>query len=223
MANGGVHQYARIATHLRGRREVLALPLLGYELGESLPATGADAIGAVVHGALDAADGEPFVLLGHSAGGLLAYCAAAALRDNDASLRGVVMLDTFFTSGGRQPAAGAASDAQPADDLVLPALFDAVFRTEKNFGGFNSARLSAMAHWLTLWPEIEIGQVDVPVLFVQCTEPLDGVPSESDGWRSTPVDSSHTVRPLAANHFSMLEDHAEDTARLVEEWLVAGG
>jgi hypothetical protein len=42
---------------------------------------------------------------------------------------------------------------------------------------------------------------------------------DSTAWRSTPVDPAHTLRTLAANHFSMLEDKATDTVRLVEDWL----
>jgi acyl transferase domain-containing protein/thioesterase domain-containing protein len=219
MVNGGVHQYARIAGHLRGSRDVSALPLAGFELGESLPATGKDALGSVVQGILEASEGQPFVLLGHSAGGMLAYAAASALCGTDAPLCGVAMLDTFYTKAFYTKAGQPEQDAEVPPDDLLPTLFESVFQTESYFGGFHSARLSALAHWYHLWPDIEIGAVDVPVLFVQCTEPIDGMAKDSGDWRSTPVDSAHTLRPLAANHFSMLEDKAGDTVRLVESWL----
>jgi polyene macrolide polyketide synthase len=228
-ANGGVHQYARIAGHFRGSREVAALPLAGYELGESLPATAKDALGSVVQGILEASGGQPFVLLGHSAGGLLAYAAATALCGTDVPLRGVVMLDTFYTKPAESKPAGSKSaesksvESEPTGELpwdrLLSGLFESVFQTEAYFGGFHSARLSALAHWYHIWPDIEIGAVDVPVLFVQCTEPFEGMAPESDDWRSTPVDPAHTLRTLAANHFSILEDKAADTAELVKNWL----
>jgi acyl transferase domain-containing protein len=214
MVNGGAHQYARIAGHFRGSRPVSALPLAGYELGESLPATGRDALGSVIHSVVEASAGQPFVLLGHSAGGLLAYAAATALSGTDSPLRGVVMLDTFYTQQTQAP-----EDSEVGRDGLLPGLFESVFRNEAEFGGFHSARLSAFVHWFHMWPGIEIGKVDVPVLFVQCTEPFDGMASDSAAWRSTPVDPAHTLRTLAANHFSMLEDKATDTARLIESWL----
>jgi polyene macrolide polyketide synthase len=56
-ATGGVHQYARIAAHFRGDREVCALPLMGFAPGESLPATPDAATGVVAHSVMQAAAG----------------------------------------------------------------------------------------------------------------------------------------------------------------------
>ncbi|WP_223274058.1 alpha/beta fold hydrolase, partial [Nocardia cerradoensis] len=73
MATGGPQQYARIAAQLRTGRDVLALPLIGFDAGEPLPTTPAAALEATAGSVLAAAQGEPFVLVGHSSGGLLAY------------------------------------------------------------------------------------------------------------------------------------------------------
>ncbi|GAA1021007.1 hypothetical protein Aple_058380 [Acrocarpospora pleiomorpha] len=203
---GGVHQYARFAAHFRGERHVSALPLLGYALGEGLPATRDIALGSIAESIAQASEGEPFVLVGHSAGGVLAYGAASLLEKSGISPEGVVMLDSFHSPAG--------GDSQLLSEQVLQYLL----QMEAVFGEFNSARLSAMAHWSAIMHDIELADVNAPVLFVQCTEPFSDVEPESDYWRATPFDPSHAVRTIEANHFSMLAEKAEDTARLIDGW-----
>ncbi|MEU3170038.1 beta-ketoacyl synthase N-terminal-like domain-containing protein [Streptosporangium sp. NPDC006930] len=204
---GGVHQYARFAAHFRGERHVSALPLLGYALGEGLPATIDVALGSIAESIVQASEGEPFVLVGHSAGGILAYGAAGVLEKSGISPEAVVMMDSFHPRAG--------GDSQMLSEQVL----QYIMQMETVFGGFNTARLSAMGHWSAITHGIELADVRAPVLFVQCTEPFSEVEPESDYWRATPFDPSHTVRTIEANHFSMLAEKAEDTARLVDGWL----
>ncbi|WP_308169538.1 type I polyketide synthase [Acrocarpospora catenulata] len=203
---GGVHQYARFAAHFRGERRVSALPLLGYALGEGLPATMDIALGSIAESVAQASEGEPFVLVGHSAGGVLAYGAASLLEKSGIPPAGVVMLDSFHSPAG--------GDSQLLSEQVLQYLL----QMETVFGEFNSARLSAMAHWSAIMHDIELANVNAPVLFVQCTEPFSDVEPESDYWRATPFDPSHAVRTIEANHFSMLAEKAADTARLIDGW-----
>ncbi|GAA0988636.1 hypothetical protein GCM10009555_070750 [Acrocarpospora macrocephala] len=203
---GGVHQYARFAAHFRGERHVSALPLLGYAVGEGLPATMDIALGSIAESIAQASAGEPFVLVGHSAGGILAYGAASVLEKSGISPAGVVMLDSFHSPAG--------GDSQ----LLSEQMLQYILQMETVFGEFNSARLSAMAHWAAIMHDVELADVSAPVLFVQCTEPFADVEPESDYWRATPFDPSHAVRTIDANHFSMLADKAEDTARLIDGW-----
>jgi len=203
---GGVHQYARFAAHFRGERHVSALPLLGYASGEGLPATIDIALGSIAESVVRASEGEPFVLVGHSAGGILAYGAAGVLEKSGISPEGVVMMDSFHPRAG--------GDSQTLSEQVL----QYILQMETVFGEFNTARLSAMGHWSAVMHDIEPAEVRAPVLFVQCTEPFSDVDPESDYWRATPFDPSHAVRTIEANHFSMLAEKAEDTARLVDGW-----
>jgi hypothetical protein len=44
------------------------------------------------------------------------------------------------------------------------------------------------------------------------------VPADAE-WQTAWESSRTTVLDSAGNHFSIMEDHAEETARVVEEWL----
>jgi len=205
MATGGVHQYARLAAPFRGVRPVAAVPLTGFGAGEPLPATAGAAVEAVAAAALEAAGGEPFVLLGYSSGGTLAYATALHLRD-DPRIRGVVMLDTFAVHGG-------AADAIPFNGLAL-----GMFQRSSSFGGFDVARWSAMGGWAEVVPHLAVDDTDLPVLFVQCTEPFPS-PGSDQRWLTRPLHPGHDLRPVPANHFTMIEEEADQTAALIEAWL----
>jgi thioesterase domain-containing protein len=203
---GGVHQYARFAAHFRGKRDVSALALLGYAAGEALPATIDIALQSIADGVERAAEGEPFVLVGHSAGGVLAYGVAGVLEKSGITPEGVVMLDSFPSRPG------------DASEMLSEQVLQYIMRMETAFGGFDGARLSAMVHWSAIMQDLPPADVTAPVLFVQCTQPFSEVAPESDYWRATPFDPAHAVRTVEADHFSMLAEKAEDTARLIDDW-----
>ncbi|MEH0845492.1 SDR family NAD(P)-dependent oxidoreductase [Micromonospora sp. CPCC 205711] len=209
IATGGVHQYARVASSLTARRHVAAVPLPGFALGEALPASPPAAVAVLADAVLAAAEGEPFVLLGYSSGGVIAYAVAAHLE----AVRGIrpaglVQLDSFKPG---QDAKGG-----PLDDLILGLL-----EKESAFGRFDSARLSGMSAYGGMLEEFSRARTTVPVLFVQCLESfLPHVGADDDGsWRAQPWDAGHLVRGVAADHFTMVEEEAGVTARVVEEWL----
>ncbi|MEV5975351.1 phosphopantetheine-binding protein, partial [Streptomyces sp. NPDC051921] len=210
MVTGGPYQLARLASHFRGTRTVMGLPLPGFATGESLPATTDAAIEALAASAVEAAEGEPFALVGYSAGGILARVTARHLEDvHGIEPAGLVMLDSYRaeTEPGEQD-----------EELVL-----AMLSKEAAFGGFDVARLSTMGRFVELVPRLDPGEVKAPVLFVQCTElfsPDGDVPAEPGDWQAQPWGDA-TVRTVAASHFSMLEEKAELTARVIEEWLGA--
>nr|WP_221466939.1 type I polyketide synthase [Streptosporangium album] len=203
----GVHQYARLAARFRGVRHVSAVPLLGYAPGESLPATGDTALAILTESILRAAAGEPYVLVGHSAGGNLAHDAAGVLQHAENPPVALVMMDSF---DARTVGDSHALTGQVMAQLLL---------TEAALGDFTSNELSAMAHWHAIASGLKAGDMTVPVLFMQCTEPFAPAEPGADYWRSTPFDPSHAVRTVAANHFSMLTDQVGETARIIEDWL----
>jgi acyl transferase domain-containing protein/NADP-dependent 3-hydroxy acid dehydrogenase YdfG/acyl carrier protein len=206
MATGGPHQHARLVTSWRGVRTVTAIPLLGFGAEEPLPSTAEAAVAVVAESVLAAAGGEPFVLLGYSSGGSLAYSVAGHLEQAGARPAGVVMLDSFSVRGD-----GA---GLPLDELAK-----GVLAKESSYGRFDSARLSGMGRWFDLVPLLAQDGIDAPVLFVQCAEAFFGGTPEDDGWRATPVHPPHTLRTIAADHFSVIEDKADETAGIVEDWL----
>ncbi|MEU1470181.1 thioesterase domain-containing protein, partial [Streptomyces sp. NPDC005761] len=214
MATGGVHQHARLVSHFGGRHKISALPVPGFLAGESLPTSSDAAVQALARSVLDTADGKPFVLLGYSSGGTLAYATAGHLeRECGVRPAGVILLDTFKVHDG-------GSDGVPLDGLAL-----GMFDKEAVFGRFDSSRLSAMGRWVELVPRLPLTPVEAPVLFVQCTQSFvpDGDDASPDlvGGRAEPWETAHTLRTVRANHFTLVEDRAEETAQVIDEWLAS--
>ncbi|WP_453087040.1 alpha/beta fold hydrolase [Streptomyces roseus] len=214
MATGGAYQHARLVSHLRGGRKVSALPILGFDPSESLPATAQAAVEGLARTVLEAVGDEPFVLIGYSSGGTLAYATAGHLeRAHGIRPHGVVLLDTYNVHDGE-------SEGVPMDGLAL-----GMFDKEAAFGEFDTTRLSAMGRWVELVPNLPLDSVAAPVLFVQCTQSFvpdgdDPSPELTQG-RAEPWESAHTLRPVAANHFTIVEERAQDTARVLEDWLLS--
>jgi thioesterase domain-containing protein len=213
MVTGGPYQLARLAAHFRGVRTVMAVPLCGFLPDESLPTTADAAVEALAEGVLAAAEGEPFVLVGYSAGGVLAHATAGHLeRRHGIRPQGVALLDSYRIdrfSGEEENGLGAR--------FVAGAL-----ELESVFGGFDSAQLSTMGRYGRLMPEVKNDPVSAPVLFVQCREwfaAAEGAPAEQPENLALPWDVTQTLRPIRANHFSMLEDRSGETAQAIEEWL----
>ncbi|SES41701.1 type I polyketide synthase [Lentzea albida] len=206
---GGVHQYARIAAHFRGKRTVQALPLPGFAPGESLPAT-AEAVSRVVaESVLHASDGEPFVLVGHSSGGSLAYAAAGVLESTWGILpEAVVLLDTLSITHG----SGGASDFTDLTRVYLDESDTAVKVT--------STRLSAMTHWFSKMADLEVRPTSAPVLLVRCAVPLmsDGEPLVRDE-QAEPVVAGADVRVVETDHFALAMEDSGLTADVVDGWL----
>jgi pimeloyl-ACP methyl ester carboxylesterase len=203
----GAHQYARLAADARGEQEVWVLPAPGFRAGEPLPAT-VEAL-TLLHAAdvLRCADGRPFALLGHSAGGWIAHSVAERLRQQGSPVAAVVLVDSYEPGHpvlrhiqAHLAAASATSAGEPGatdwDDSVLTAL-----------GGY--ARL------FDLWRP---GHLDGPTLLVRATDPLPGFPTAD--WRSRwPGSPAPDVLDVPGNHFTMTAEHAPGTLAAVRAHL----
>ncbi|GHB78527.1 polyketide synthase [Streptomyces viridiviolaceus] len=218
MVTGGVHQHARLAAHFRGVRHVTALPTPGFVRGESLPKS-VDAVAAVLaESVLAASDGEPFVLLGFSSGGLLAHATARRLEE----------------ARGRRPEAVVLLDTYDPDESAKRALFDriafALPEKEDTLGRFDNTTMSAMGRYVDLFPEFALSErIETPVLFVRpeasfldelSTEPGDDALSHD--WQAG-LDYAHTTLVVPGSHFTIVEADVESTARAVEGWLASLG
>ncbi|WP_406210735.1 thioesterase domain-containing protein [Kitasatospora sp. NBC_01560] len=215
-ANAGIHQYARLAAHFRGDRDVSALPLVGFATGERLPATPEAAVRVIAESALRASEGHPFVLVGHSSGGSFAY-AAAGLLESTWGIRpaGVVLLDTL-------------SFRHQADEGVDYSGMMRVNFTQADASPvrLTNSRLSAMGRWMVLLNQLDVQHTTAPVLLVQCGKPLFGAvdagePVAPAQGRREPLVAGADVRLVAADHLSMIREDSARTARIVEEWLRA--
>ncbi|WP_301124859.1 type I polyketide synthase [Streptomyces cacaoi] len=232
-ANGGVHQYSRLAARFRGTRDVAALPLSGFAGGERLPGTPQAATRAVAESALRAADGEPFVLVGHSSGGSFAY-AAAGLLEHTLGVRpqAVVLLDTLSIRHD--------SDEGVDYEGMMRLNFQA---TEASPVRITNARLSAMVRWMVLLNGLEVEHTTAPVLMIRCGRDLPGLASGGDNAAggageaggvgevgevsageagaapAEPLFPGALLRTVDADHLSMVREDAAATAEIVEGWL----
>ncbi|WP_329405225.1 SDR family NAD(P)-dependent oxidoreductase [Nocardia vinacea] len=206
LATGGAHQYARIASHLGSARDIVAVSPIGCRTGEPLPATPTAASEALARSVLEAAQGDPFVLLGYSSGGLLAYRVTEHLEATGGPApAGVVMLDTY--------------KVHDDGDWLLRAMAEHMVSNEATFGRFDRDRLTGMGRYVQLLQQMVPGSVTTPTLFIQCAESFLGGSSDRMDWQAEPWDSMHTVVSVPANHFSILEDGSADVAEAIAGWL----
>ncbi|MCZ7432816.1 type I polyketide synthase [Streptomyces sp. WMMC1477] len=197
----GPHQFARFAAAVRDVHPVTALPLPGFLPGEPLPASRealSEALVAAVRQA--SAEGEPFVLVGYSSGGLLAHTVAART-----GARGVVLLDSTPLDG-----------YSPADHAwLLAGMAD-------RMDAVGDDRLTAMGGYLRLLeavPQVagegtedaEEGGEQLPTLLVKAAEQRPG--------RTVAWPLPHTEVTAPGDHFTLIEQHAGAAAEAVTAWL----
>ncbi|ARZ72145.1 polyketide synthase [Streptomyces albireticuli] len=213
-ANGGVHEYVRLAAPFRGRRHVSAVPLIGFSAGERLPATPESAVRVIAESALRASDGNPFVLAGHSSGGAFAY-AAAGLLENTWGIRpaAVVLLDTLSLRHENN------EQVDYAGLMRRNFLVDEVSPVR-----MTNSRLSAMGRWMGLLSRLDVQHTTAPVLNVVAARQSAGVDSAVAGYQGNGGEEdsafpSAQSRGVDADHFSMVKADAAATAEVVESWL----
>jgi acyl transferase domain-containing protein/thioesterase domain-containing protein len=196
----GAYEFARIGRHFEGRRELWVLPLPGFVAGEALPATLAVLAEVLAAQVLELADGRPFALAGRSSGGTVAHAVAARLEAHGSPAEALVLLDTY------EPGSDAAGRTQPG---LLQNLAD----REAQAGPLDDVRLTAMACYYALLAQWDRRALTTRTLFV-AAEGTGGVHEVAATW-SLP----HERAVVPGDHFSMTEDHAGQTAAVVQEWL----
>jgi hypothetical protein len=200
LAGSGPHQFVRLAAALPRQHRVRALTLPGYGPGESAPAAWPAVVDALAEAARRGSE-RPFVLLGYSVGGALALAAADALAAAGARVAGVVLLDTFDPAGDQWPifawAMGQVLDRGPNSVTV------------------DDEGLLAMGAYLRLLEGWTASRPAAPSLLVGA-DPAGPQPR----WPLWPGAEAAVTVP-GADHFSLIEEHAEQVARAVDSWLTS--
>ncbi len=204
-ALSGPHEYARFGLSLQGLRAASVLPNPGFLPHEAMPATLDAFVSAQATAVLACADGEPFVLLGRSAGGWVAHAVAEYLELTGAGPSAVVLIDTFPGDSG------SGADDGPALSAMTVGMLDKAAQ----FASAEADRLTAMAGYLDRFSGWEPAELSAPTLFVRARDPLPGI--EAAGTWSLP----HSEVTVPGDHFTVLEEHARTTALAVHEWLNA--
>jgi len=76
-----------------------------------------------------------------------------------------------------------------------------------------------MGRWLAVLSELRFDPVTAPVLFVRATEPYTQDDQDSGRWLATPFEPAHTLRSVRSDHFAMVGSDADQTSRVIQEWL----
>ncbi|MEV4116980.1 KR domain-containing protein, partial [Nonomuraea sp. NPDC049695] len=210
MAFGGPHQFMPLAAEFREVRDLAVLPVPGFVREESLP----DSLDALVQGLAQSVTSggtaaEPYALVGYSAGGVFAHALAGALAEAGQGPAAVILLDTHVPGAGESTA-------------VWSSIVGGLLDREAVFGPFTAARLSAMGWYAALLSEWRPVELAAPTLYIRAAQetatPGGTAAGVGAGWR--PVLTPGTaVREVAADHFSILESEARQTAAVIEEWL----
>ncbi|MEU5304245.1 type I polyketide synthase [Streptomyces noursei] len=203
----GPHEFVRLAGALRDRMPVSALSLPGYERDEPLPVS----LGAVLDAqarTIQAAYGdEPIMLVGHSAGAMMAYALATELADRGTLPRGVVLVDVY------------PPERQDAVYAWLSELTSTMF--DREYVQMDDTRLTATGaydRFMRHWRPRDIG---VPTLLVRATEPMGQWPDDAS-WKST-WDFPHVAVDVPGDHFSMIQEHAGEIAERLHDWIHCEG
>ncbi|WP_159056731.1 type I polyketide synthase, partial [Streptomyces yokosukanensis] len=197
----GPHEFLRLAAALKGRMPVSALPQPGYEPGERLPASLAAVLGVQADAVLKSADG-PYVLVGHSAGAMMAYALGTELADRGRPPQGIVLIDVYPPG------------QQQAVQNWLAELTDTMFgRDGVRVDDTRLTALGAYHRFTRAWRPRDLA---VPTLLVRASEPLGQWP-DGESWRST-WPFPHTCVDVPGHHFSMVQEHAEAVADRIHTW-----
>ncbi|GHJ09220.1 polyketide synthase [Micromonospora humidisoli] len=204
MALGGDQQYARFTAEFGGTRDVWTLPVPGFGRDESLPASADAAVRVFAEMVRPIAEQGPYVIVGYSSGGLFAHATAGELERQGHGPAGVVLLDTYLTTGSTTA-------------TFFTHMLDSLLDREATFGEFSSARLSAMGRYVRLLQSCPVEAIDTPVLFVRPQESIVAG-GDDDGWRAT-WETPHTLREVPGDHFTMMEGQVATTAGVVRDWI----
>jgi thioesterase domain-containing protein len=202
VATSGPHEYVRFAKSLQDRREVVAVPAPGFARDELLPSILRAVAGAQVAAIKSYAKDRSVALVGFSTGGLLAYAVAGECAREGFAPTAVVLIDSYTMD-------------------TMWRISDRVF--ERMLGGeaptraVNDETLTAMGAYLGLLSRWAPEEPVAPTLLVKAGDPVPGISRHGD-WTATWA-LRHAAIEVPGNHLTILEDHADTTARVVDDWL----
>jgi thioesterase domain-containing protein/acyl carrier protein len=210
-APSGPHYFTRFASALRGRRDVLVLPHVGFGSGDPLPATAAAAVEYQVRAVLDCVDGSHGVLLGYSSGGWMAHAVTQRLEELGVPPLALVLVDTY-------------SLTQPFTAVLAQLLMDLTLEVSA-VELLTGAQLTAHGGYVRVFQQWTPRQLRTPTLFLRASTP----PGGAKEWRTSETTEQwqavwefcDAVIDTPGDHFTIMEKQSESTANTAHDWLSA--
>jgi surfactin synthase thioesterase subunit len=203
VASSGPHEYARFAKSFPTGREVVAVPAPGFRAGELLPSTLEAATGAQTEAIKTYAGSRRVALVGFSTGGLLAHAVARECAREGITPIAVVLIDSYTTDTMWR---------------IADPVFKRMLAGEASESIVTEETLMAMGVYLGMLSRWTPDEPVAPTLLVKARDPVPGLIRYGD-WTAS-WSSRHAAVELPGSHLTILEDHADTTAQLVDDWLV---
>ncbi len=203
-------EFVSLVGALRGHRDVWSLMVPGFVGGERVAADVDALTGYLAARIVEHAGGEPFVLAGRSSGGSVAHAVAHRLEAMGHGPEAVVLLDTYL-------------NGTPQTAYIMPVMERRSLELEQDFGRMSGVRLTAMAAYFSMFELWQPEQLAAPTLLVRASEcfsvePGEEPPAASEWQTQWPIPLD--VVDVPGHHYSMIEQHADETAAAIHEWLL---
>lgn len=215
--------YSALAAEMDGERDVFELP----HPEELHVPDGLESLAALHAGTIQKHFAGPVVLVGYSAGGVVAHAVASMLAEGrdtpkeggrGINLAGLVLIDTYLNMAGRQEAPEWLS-ALPAEALTARGggLLDMIEDPDL-------ALAKAGGYFRTLQGGSEVGRLPdaLPTLFLRARYPAAGMPAAEEAWRpSWPL--AGATADIPGSHLELLDKRcAPACAAEIRRWMDRG-
>lgn len=200
----GVFEYADFAAQFQQQRNVWVLPNPGFAAEQRLPGQIKQVLDYYQYAITQSSNHHPFVLVGHSGGGVLAHLLAAHLESRGIQPVALVLIDSY-------PPGSMTPEFRNSLMLSLGALWSTMPPADQ--------QMIASAWYQHLLADQSLPPVSTPIMLIRCRDPLASVQT-SDGnvWQTQWPNAAITVE-VPGDHFSMIHQHSDITAAQIRQWL----
>ncbi|HEV7807386.1 MAG TPA: SDR family NAD(P)-dependent oxidoreductase [Solirubrobacteraceae bacterium] len=204
VVGSGPHQFMRFADRFEGARDVFACTLPGFRGSEPAPGSWNVTLEVLESSIRHVVQGEPFVLIGYSIGGVIAHSLAARFEAAGMPPAGVVMIDTPTPEGEQET------------NHVFSSVMTEILERDHDAISIDDASWLSMGTYMRLLSERDPTPIAAPSLLIRAGE-LFG--DRNGDWAWPAWDSSDEQVEIAADHFTLIEAAAGATADATEQWL----
>jgi acyl transferase domain-containing protein/NAD(P)-dependent dehydrogenase (short-subunit alcohol dehydrogenase family)/acyl carrier protein len=208
LVGSGPHQFVQIARALEGRRRLTALSLPGWSADRRLPASWDVALEVMMQSTLEAAAGEPFVVVGYSSGAAVARGLVERLESRGCGPQGFAMLDAYLPMGS-------------SIGKVFSADVGRLFEMGHEAISIEDEQLLTMGGYARLFAEWDPGSIESPDVMLRAADSERTTWIEEAGLPDWQYAESTIEVP--GDHFDVIAATAASTADALDAWVTGLG